>query len=186
VVVSTDDPEIKSVALAEGAQVDDRPPHMAGDTVTKVEVVREYLERTKASNHYDMVAALLPTCPFRTAQHIKEAFGIFKRNTDLPFLIGVTAYEFPIQLALTETGTNRVKITFADGYATTRSQNIETRYHPNGAMYFALIESFLRKGTFFNQEMQVYKMSAVRSFDIDYPYQFEIAEILAQHIHLYE
>src|ERR1041385_7104920 len=73
VVVSTDDPEIKSVALAEGAQVDDRPPHMAGDTVTKVEVVREYLERTKASNHYDMVAALLPTCPFRTAQHIKEA-----------------------------------------------------------------------------------------------------------------
>ena len=32
--------------------------------------------------------------------------------------------------------------------------------------------------SFFNQEMMCYEMSNLSSFDIDYPYQFEIAEII--------
>ena len=41
---------------------------------------------------------------------------------------------------------------------------------------------FVKKVLFFNAEMMTYEMPAVRSFDIDYPYQFEIAEILAKKI----
>lgn len=182
VIVSTEDAEIKEAAIKEGATVDNRPKHMAGDTVTKVQVIKEYLERHKELGSGDIIAALLPTCPFRTAQHLKEAFAMFKANPGTPYLIGVTEYEFPIQLALTEKNDPIMEMAFEDGYNTTRSQNIEKRYHPNGAMYMATVKSFLERGTFFNPQMLTYKMSAIHSYDIDYPYQFEIAEILAKKI----
>jgi len=182
IIVSSDDKEIRDIALQEGVKVDDRPEFMAGDRVTKVEVVKEYIERTDARDRYDYVAALLPTCPFRTADDVKRAYNLLVNQTEYKFLVGTTEYDFPIQLALESTSDNVMKMSFEDGYSTTRSQNIEKRYHPNGAIYLAEIESFMRKGTFFNQEMMAYNMPAERSFDIDYPYQFEIAEIMARRI----
>jgi CMP-N-acetylneuraminic acid synthetase len=186
VIVSTEDAEICELALKEGALVDNRPEHMAGDTVTKVQVVREFLGRPENLDKYDVVAALLPTCPFRTSKHLREAFEIFQKHPELPFLVGVTEYEFPIQLALTEVDSDKMKVTFEGGYKVTRSQDIGKRYHPNGAMYIATVKAFLENGTFFHEEMLTYRMSAIRSFDIDYPYQFAIAEILVKQIEQYE
>ena len=71
---------------------------------------------------------------------------------------------------------------FKDGYNTTRSQNIEKRYHPNGAMYIAKVGSFIEKGTFFNSKVLTYEMDAIHSNDIDSPYQFEIAELIAKNM----
>ena len=155
---------------------------MSGDKITKIEVIKEYLSRNKDLNEDDIITTLLPTCPFRTKNHIIDAFKLFNENPWLPFLIGVTEYEFPIQLALECNSQNTMKMVFEDGYITTRSQNIEKKYHPNGAIYIAKIGSFLKTGTFFNSEMLTYKMTPIHSFDIDYPYQFEIAEILAKKI----
>lgn len=181
IVLSSDDEEIIALGRAEGAEIDVRPPHLAGDTATKVQVVKEYIERTKAIEHYDTITALLPTCPFRKAEHLKEAFEIFRANKDkVPYLIGVTEYDFPIQLALSPHDEVSMQMTFKDGYNTTRSQNIEKRYHPNGAMYIATVAAFIKNGTFFNEQMLTYKMDAVSSFDIDYPWQFEVAEVLAK------
>jgi CMP-N-acetylneuraminic acid synthetase len=181
IILSSDDEEIISLGKVEGVEIDIRPEHLAGDTATKVQVVKEYVERTNALENFDTVTALLPTCPFRTSLHLKEAFAIFEENKEkIPFLIGVTDYDFPIQLALEPTDEITMKMTFKDGYNTTRSQNIEKRYHPNGAMYIATVAAFIKNGTFFNERMLTYKMDAVSSFDIDYPWQFEVAEVLAK------
>jgi CMP-N-acetylneuraminic acid synthetase len=178
IIVSTDDPEIKAVALDEGVKVDDRPEHMATDTATKVQVVEEYVQRTNAKDDYDIVVAMLPTCPFRTSEDVQNAYALFTSQEEYKFLIGVTEYEFPVQLALKDLGGDLVTMNQVDGYQTTRSQNIEKMYHPNGAIYMATMDVFLEKRTFFNEEMLSYKMPAIRSFDIDYPYQFEMAEML--------
>ena len=154
IIVSSDDEEIRNIALEEGVLVDNRPNFMAGDKVTKVEVVKEYIERNNSINKYDYVAALLPTCPFRTSDDIRSAFELLINQSVYKFLIGTTEYEFPIQLALKNTKENLVEMVFDGGYDTTRSQNIEKRYN----------------------------MPAERSFDIDYTYQFEIAEIMARKI----
>jgi len=182
IIVSTEDEEIKALALSEGVEVDDRPTHMAGDRVTKVQVVKEYLERKKAYEKYENIAALLPTCPFRTANDVKSAVELFNNQSSYKYLIGVVEYDFPIQLALEYTDKNKVKMISADSYETTRSQNIAKRYHPNGAIYLATMDAFRANGTFFNEQMLAYEMPAVRSYDIDYPYQFEIAEIMAKKI----
>ena len=180
IVVSTDDPELKQIALNEGVEVDNRPPEMATDTATKVQVVKEYLHRTNAEKEFSHVAAILPTCPFRTPDDVRKAVELYEKHPDKDFLVGVTEYEFPIQLALKASGTDEVEMLDPDGYQTTRSQNIAKMYHPNGAIYLARITSFLKLGTFFNRSMLAYHMPAVRSYDIDYPYQFKIAERLGE------
>jgi pseudaminic acid cytidylyltransferase len=185
IVVSSEDEEILQLAKQEGVDVDVRPAELASDGATKVQVVREYLSRAEVATGYKYITALLPTCPFRTSKHLREAFEMLK-NGDCPFLIGVTEYDFPIQLALSPVNDSKVVMTFEDGYKVTRSQDIAKRYHPNGAMYMATVKAFQEKGTFFNEEMLAYRMSAIRSFDIDYPYQFAIAEILSKNIDSYE
>lgn len=185
IVVSSEDEEILALAKSEGVETDQRPAELAADNATKVQVVREYLSRPGMRTEYQYITALLPTCPFRTSKHLREAFDML-RNGNCPYLIGVTEYDFPIQLALSPLDDSRMKMTFEDGYNVTRSQDIAKRYHPNGAMYMATVEAFLEKGTFFSEEMLAYRMSAIRSFDIDYPYQFAIAEILAKNIDSYE
>ena len=179
IFVSTEDKELKQIAVSEGIMVDDRPLKLAGDNVTKIEVVNEFLERRNYISTDDIITALLPTCPFRTHHHIKEAFDLFMKN-DLPYLIGVTEYDFPIQLALKKEKDYVMSMVFKDGYKVTRSQNIEKRYHPNGAMYIANVGAFKKEKTFFSERVLTYPMEAIHSFDIDYPYQFEIAEILAK------
>ncbi len=181
IYVSTENEEIREIALSEGVNVDNRPIHMAGDKVTKVEVINEFLQRHNYISNNDTITALLPTCPFRTHYHIQEAFKLFKENS-IPFLIGVTEYDFPIQLALKKEEEHAMTMVFKDGYNTTRSQNIEKRYHPNGAMYIAQVGAFLKEKTFFSTKLLTYEMGTIHSYDIDYPYQFEIAEILAKKI----
>lgn len=178
-VVSTEDEEIATIAQREGAEVDKRPEHMAGDRVTKVQVVQEYLER-KGSDRFTNVAALLPTCPFRSVDDVRNAMELFLAHPDKEFLIGVVEYDFPVQLALEKTSDDVVHMLSPENYQTTRSQNNAKRYHPNGAIYLATVEGFKRQGTFFHPEMLAYEMPALRSFDIDYPYQFQLAEIIAQ------
>ena len=183
IILSSDDAEIIELGKVEGVEIDIRPEHLAGDTATKVQVVKEYIERTNAVNHFETITALLPTCPFRKAEHLKEAFGIFNANKNrIPYLIGVTEYDFPIQLALSPADEVSMNITFEGGYNTTRSQNIEKRFHPNGAMYIATVEAFIKNGTFFNEQMLTYQMDSISSFDIDYPWQFQVAEVLAKTI----
>lgn len=179
IVLSSDESHILDLGEKKGILIDKRPEHLAGDYATKVQVVEEYLNRKENKDKYDTIVALLPTCPFRTAQHLKEAFKIFSMHKgEIPTLIGVTEYDFPVQLALEELDDYKMQVFFDDGYKITRSQNLKKMYHPNGAMYYSTVDNFLQTGTFFAANMLTYKMDAISSFDIDYPYQFEIAEIL--------
>ncbi|MEZ4720765.1 MAG: acylneuraminate cytidylyltransferase family protein [Flavobacteriales bacterium] len=180
IVVSTEDKEIAAIAISEGVEVDKRPENMAGDTVTKVQVVEEYLMRTNAAQSFEHVAALLPTCPFRSTEDVVNAVDLFNQFPEKNYLIGVVEYEFPVQLALEKISDHEMKMVDSSGYKTTRSQNISKRFHPNGSIYMATIDAFLKTRTFFNDTMLTYEMPAIRSFDIDYPYQFEIAEIMAR------
>lgn len=180
VVVSSDDHEILELAKSLGAITDTRPEYLSGDGTRFVEVVEEYLLRDDMRKKYDAVAGMLPTCPFRTAEDVSNAFDIFSNQSGDAYLISVTEYDFPPQLAL-DFDEDGVVMTMRDPATygkTTRSQSIDKSYHPNGAIYLASVEGFLREKTFFANPMFGYLMPAERSFDIDYPYQFAIAEAM--------
>jgi CMP-N,N'-diacetyllegionaminic acid synthase len=185
VVVSSDDPEILHLAQSLGATPDQRPAALSGDTTRFVEVVEEYLQRPSVMGKFEAVAGVLPTCPFRTVDDIRAAMQLFWQQAHESFVISVTSYDFPPQLAL-DFAADGTTLSMCDPetYArTTRSQSIDTRYHPNGAIYIASVSGFLRERTFFAQPLLGYKMPAERSFDIDYPYQFKIAEAMMEELH---
>ena len=177
IVISTDDVDIKQIANSYDIEIDERPENLAGDTVKAVEVILEYLQRTNAAEKYTDVAMMLPTCPFRTAGDIRQAVEIYSEiDSEINSLISVSAYEFPPQLALKKDDKKMAVMQDPSAYLNTRSQSIAPLYHPNGAIYISNIERYLRLGTFFQESMGVYVMPAERSFDIDYEYQFNIAE----------
>lgn len=180
IVISTDDPEVEKLATEYGITVDNRPESLAGDKIRAVEVVDEYLNRNKHLS-YKHVAMLLPTCPFRNAEDIKNAFEIYNTHSGALPLMAVTQYDFPPQLAVSAIdGTHKLEMREPEAYAaTTRTQSIQPLFHPNGAIYISSVETYLKRKTFFQPEMLSYAMPAERSFDIDYPYQLKIAEIMA-------
>ncbi|WP_319776824.1 acylneuraminate cytidylyltransferase family protein [Maridesulfovibrio sp.] len=183
VVVSSDDKEILDIAAQYGAQIDVRPEYLAGDTIKATQVLDEFLKRPENQEKWDSICMCLPTCPLRTAQHLIDAMNIFKANkSEIPFLVGVTKYEFPPQLAMTlnEEGTV-VTPNSPAAYLNTRSQDNTPTYHPNGSVYLATTEAYLEKSTFFAEKMLAHILPAEASLDIDYEYQLDIIEGFLNH-----
>ncbi len=183
VIVSSDDNAILELAEFCGARVDKRPVELSGDLVKAVEVVDEFLNRPEHKEKWENVAMCMPTCPFRKTEDIIQAMDLFLRKTPrCPRLIGVTKCDFPPQLALTKEDRGvLVDMREPEAYQfSTRSQDCQVLYFPNGSIYVSTVEEFLATGTFFGRPMLAYEMPPERSFDIDYPYQFDIAQCLME------
>ena len=67
VYVSTDDLVIKKCALEYGAKVDDRPVHLASDTATTIEVLKDFILR---HSEIETLVVLQPTSPVRDSDLI--------------------------------------------------------------------------------------------------------------------
>ncbi len=180
IIVSSDDERILKLSRELMAGIDQRPENLSDDTIKAVDVVMEYLIRTKAEREFKYVALMLPTCPFKTVDDIKNAVKLFEKQGDSSgSLITVTSYDFPPQLALTFLNKSSCKLAMrepAQYLKTTRSQDISKTYHPNGALYITSIIKFLKEKTFFTEPLFGYCMPEERSFDIDYTYQLKIAD----------
>lgn len=177
VFVSSDDADILAAGERYGALTDVRSPEMSADTVKAVEVVAEFLARMQPRHGWDAVAMCLPTCPARTASDVRAAMELFQRRRDeCPRLVGVTGADRP-QLALKSIGEDLLDMREPEAYAkTTRSQDMDRYYLPNGSIYAATMDEYLAAKTFFGRPMLTHVLPEERSFDIDYEYQFEIAE----------
>ena len=83
VVVSTENDEIRSVALAHGAEVPfPRPAELAGDQVLDIPVFQHVLSELERREHYkpDLVVHLRPTTPHRKPGWIDEAVRLLIDN----------------------------------------------------------------------------------------------------------
>lgn len=180
VMVSTDDAEIKSVALTRsGASVDDRAIALATDKIKVVDVIGELLDRPDIHNNFDAVGMLLPTCPFRTPAQVKEAFDALDKGVDAA--ISFTTYEFPPQMAVSFGDDGIMKPIFDPSpliTGNTRSQDQVPTYRPNGAVFFTWIESFRRLRSFYTGKVKGTIMPRLNSVDIDDGDDFAYARYL--------
>jgi CMP-N-acetylneuraminic acid synthetase len=177
IVVSSDDEEILALAHQDGVEADRRPAALAGDRVRFVEVLEEFLTRPGAAG-IDHVAVLLPTCPFRTEHDILAAHAMLLAAAAPSFVVSVREYEFPPEFALELDGA-KARVLHPEVYAaSTQSQSVGKSYHPNGAIYFAPVNLFLKERSFFRGPLLGYVMPPERSLDIDNVYQFNIAEAM--------
>ena len=75
VVCSTDDPEIARVAAEWGAEVLERPAHLAGDEATSVDVALDVLARLDPDGVFGTLVLLQPTSPLSEPLDVVGAVG---------------------------------------------------------------------------------------------------------------
>lgn len=183
IMVSTDDLEIKDVALRYPCVViDDRAPGLAGDKTKVVDVMHEISLRPEIQTRFDVIGMMLPTAPFRRVADIRE--GMARLEPDVDAVISFAPYEFPPQMAVSLDGDGGIMHPLFDPSplvtGNTRSQDQVTSYRPNGSFFFTWIASFLRLRSFYTGRVSGVVMTRLGSTDIDEHTDMVLARLLAQ------
>ena len=177
VCVSSEDDEILEVAREHGAHLAlKRPPNLAADTAQVKHVCLHLLEEFKAEGqYYAELAVLLTTNPFRTAEDIRAAYEIFKRE-DANYVMSLVPYSHPPQRAVWAPE-GYVEPYFGLQYMK-QAQLLDTLYRHDGSIICAKSEVFLREREFYGTKVVPYFIPVERSVDIDNPLDLAWAEFL--------
>ena len=169
IIVSTDSPEIASIAEAAGAFVPWlRPKELSTDTSTSVDVCIHTLDWYE--NHHGPIDGLLllqPTSPFRKRESIVEAIDVYALNNFQAPIISVTpAKSHPSWCYAINGNTLTPFINGTD--LSIRSQDLSAAYVINGAIYLAKSQQLRDTRSFMNQDAIPLVMNdSQESLDID-------------------
>lgn len=79
VIVSTDSNDVARVAEAYGAEVSERPPHLATDTSMVIDTLRDLIECWRTAGESVRTVVLLePTCPFRSVADVESCLKLLE------------------------------------------------------------------------------------------------------------
>jgi CMP-N-acetylneuraminic acid synthetase len=178
VMVSTDSLEVASLATSVGAHVPwMRPPELASDTATSVDVVMHAIDELAAEGlSFDRVALLQPTSPVRYVERWNEASDCLDNGSSAA--LGVRpAPCHPYWTYFLEQG-NELIPCFKNGLAM-RSQDLPTACIPNGSLYWCGVEVLRKYRTFTPPGTRgVLCTDSIESIDIDTPDDWAEAERL--------
>jgi len=177
VMVSTDDEEIREVALKYGAKVPFlRSDKNANDYATTVDVLKEVLETYKRQEKiFDYFVCIYPTAPFVSENLLTKAFDKLLKNK-LDCVFSVLKYGFPIQRAMKIN--ERDKIEMIDGSKiNTRSQDLQPSFHDAGQFYALNVNSFLQKQKLWTNNTGCIEINELEAQDIDTETDWKLAEL---------
>lgn len=176
-VVSTDDDEIMSISLAEGATGIKRPAELSNDDSPTMDAIFHVLEQCETLGmHPDTVVLLQPTSPLRTSSDIDAALDLFL-HSECDSVISVVEATHPPQWNMVIEG-SYLRPLFDEMLLKMRRQDLPHSYLPNGAIYIASIEVLKRNLSFYCPKTKPYIMAAEKSIDIDSEFDLFFAESL--------
>ncbi len=171
VYVSTDDFEIKNIALSYGAKVIDRPIQISGDNEPTVTALKHVLESIE--NPVDWVFLLQPTNPLRPQGLIPEAFQCLQ-SSHADSLMTVTRNHQKFGKIVNDVF---VPFNYTLGQ---RSQDLEPLYFENGLLYIIASQLVLQQKIMGTKPFPMVVNHPFASVDID------LAEDLVYAQNLYE
>lgn len=181
VLLSSDSPEILDIASGyKTIDLHHRPKELSGDFVTALTLVNSIVALPEIHKEYDIVTLLLPTAPFRTAEHIQHGMELLTEEVD--GVVSLTSFEFPPQLSVYMEG-GIIKPVFTPCpliTGDTRSQDQAPIYRPNGAFYIQWMTKFLENQNFWKGTVAGYYMERADSADIDTELDLEYAEFMME------
>lgn len=184
-IVSTDSPEIASVASHYGADVPFmRPPELAQDGTSLWAVLRHALDAVERQNveEYEFVLLLDPTSPAREPGDIEGAMDRLYREPSADGIVGVSRPDFnPIWHCVVERD-GWMTYLIKEGMQYERRQDVPVVYRINGSLYIWRT-AFLRKhltGWQANGRHLIYEIPELRAMSIDEIHEFERAELLVK------
>jgi len=147
-----------------------------GLTVIEGNAEKDLMQNEKQS--FDYVVLLQPTSPFREAKHIDAAFlELQERSADA--VISVCETEHNPLWSNTLNSSKSLEGFLKPELINSRSQDLETHYRLNGALYICDVKRLVEEDTFFIQSnCYAYEMSQIDSVDIDTELDFLLAETI--------
>ncbi len=179
VVVSTEDEDIKNIALDFGIDIVDRPQELATDDAQVVDVLAHAVNVLETRGEYFTWLLLLqPTSPLRNVFHINEAFKMIEKNHGAG-AVSVSAAECPIEWLGHLSDDGFMDSYFEEAKLGTSSRMVTPSYKVNGAIYASRMDLFLEEKTMFLKKgIVAYVMERDESIDIDDKHDFEVAQFL--------
>jgi len=175
VIVSSDDNEILDIAKKYGARTIKRPNYLATDTATSFDVIKHTIEN---SEKYDYIILLQPTSPLRNSKHIDKAIELLE-NKNANAIVSVCEMDHSPLWSNTLDDTLSMGDFLRNDVLNKRSQDLETYYRLNGAIYIYKTDKLLEENRlFFEDGIYAYKMDRKSSIDIDEELDFKIAGAL--------
>ena len=175
VIVSSDDNEILEIAQKFGSEIIKRPDELASDTATSFDAIEHTIKNTA---RYDYVILLQPTSPLRIAEHIDKAIELLERKK-ADSVVSVCEMDHSPLWSNTLPKDWNMNHFIRDEIRDKRSQDLETFYRLNGAIYICDTNRLLVEKSFFlHDNIFAYCMNRESSVDIDEKIDFKFAEIL--------
>ena len=182
-VVSTDDEQIAAVATAAGAEVPFlRPPALAGDTASSIDVVihaLDFLERN--GRVFDIVLLLEPTSPLREVADIHVALRRMV-DTGAAAIVSICRAESTHPAFMFRvTAEGRLESFMSASPTGVRRQEIEPLFYLDGTLYASTVESLRKQRSFYHDDTLAYEVSKLKALEIDDIDDFEMVEAIAMY-----
>lgn len=179
VMVSTDNDEIAEIAKSYGASVPFmRSEKTANDFATTTDAILEVLENY--DTEFENACCIYPTAPFisiKVLQHSLQQLQANRFDTVFP----VVRYSYPIQRSL-YTDKENIKMVWPE-YLSSRSQDLEVRFHDAGQFYWFNVKTYQNKKKLFTDNSGFIELSELEVQDIDTETDWALAEFKYRFAH---
>lgn len=186
IIVSTEDDEIATVARSWGAETPFlRPPQLASDTASVVDVVLHALDWLKNNENFqpELVLLLQPTSPLQNGDDIRNAIALQKeKNANAVVSVCVAAHP---PHWLRRIGARGELLPWLSEATPNRRQEVEALYQFNGALYLIRPEVLVSEKTFVPEPTFASVMPLERSIDVDTPFDFYVADLILRDLQLH-
>ena len=184
VLVSTDDPEIAELARRHGAEAPFlRPPEISLDSSTDLEVMRHLVGwlRDHEGYHFDLIAYLRPTTPFKTPAIIDGALRNMLERPELSGLKSVTpvsGISHPYWMFRKDGGRMLPFIEGVDIAKYHQRQLLPPCFRLNGVVDVLRVELVMGGGNQFGDRLGFHDVPEELAVDIDHELDFRLCEFL--------
>lgn len=169
IYVSTDNNDIKNIALQHGALVIDRPQELSGDLEPTVTALKHVLE--SINDDIENVVLLQPTNPLRPKHLLIEAFQLYKdKACESLFTVSRNHQKFG-----TIKNDKFQPFNYEIGQ---RSQDLEPLYFENGLLYITKSKLILNNEIITAKAFPLIVEHPFASIDIDIQEDFDLAEFM--------
>lgn len=177
VIVSTEDAEIKEIALSCGAKVSDRPAALATDQAFEINVYEQVLnELPQRPAHF---CAVYPTSILLTAGTFRDSYAALTADPQTDVLMGVSHYPIHPFKAL-QTGTDGYLHMIHPKECLQASQTFPEYVASNGTLYWFRTDAYFEYKSYYPPRLKPFVLSQTMAVDIDVPDDLSFARALLQ------
>ncbi len=183
VFVSTDSPEIASVAQSFGATVRNlREPELSDDYATTIEVISGFIESTLRPLDYpDFICCIYPVTPLLTTQRLQEGFNLLLQYPSEFIFAALPTNSSPERNFRVDTDFKTIGRKESNLEA--RTQDLQQYFQDAGQFYWGSTESWLSRNSILGADCRAVKLKKYEVIDVDEIEDMNLIEALMRASH---